>query len=232
MPRRLPPPYEVMRRSDTSSLPVRVRTGESGDNVVTGGDSPLLVIPRGIVVLAGLVVVCLVVLTYWVGRSGGHETARKELLSPTHVDGAAPGSTPVGAMRTAPGRGADPTHAGATSPGESGRSHTGIGVSETRDPRQPGLNYLILAYYPTNEAHRLAGFLHNMGVATMVDPDRRGKFARVIAVDQAFTGTQLGSKRQHEYDRKMHEHGRAWKKHNRNRGDALESMYYWKFERK
>ena len=54
----------------------------------------------------------------------------------------------------------------------------------------------------------------------------------MIAVGQAFTGTQLGSKRQHEYDRKMHEHGRAWKKHNRNRGDALESMYYWKFERK
>lgn len=98
------------------------------------------------------------------------------------------------------------------------------------DPRKVGLNYMRLALYPDDEALRLAKFLAEHGVETVFDKVDNGRFV-VTAVNQGFVGGDggnLSSEDRNAYESQLRSLGRAWKRHNNNRGDDLHTMLFVK----
>lgn len=185
----------------------------------SGAGVPLLMrVPRGIALLAAVGLVGLLVLAYWVGHTRG-VTAGRQTAGET---------VGIPAQRGAP---ADPFNTRV--PAVNDRQPVPSGASgkpaKPADPRVAGHNYLILARYPLEDARRLAEFLREQGVASVLVPVDNGSSFHVIAADEGFTSDEFGSERKLAYERKMQAIGRAWKRHNNNRGDALETMYFAKY---
>lgn len=124
-----------------------------------------------------------------------------------------------------------PTSTSGTS-GTSGTTGTTSGTAvkppapapPTSAGRQAGMNYMRLAYYPADEAERLAVFMRERQVDTIVVPAESPKFFLVFAVNKGFKGEELGGKVFQEYKTLLLRLGRTWKDDHRG-PDALEKMY-------
>jgi hypothetical protein len=228
-------PYEIMTRTGqdvAENDPVETwgdePSGTSPMNTVgqwwaaTGVGEPwILRLPRGVAVLVGLAILVLIVLGYWVGYSRGLAARPVDELNMVGPDR----SHRIPQITTSTGG----ISAGQTSPPAPATPDL---PAVRSDPRVAGLNYLILARYPETDAQKLAEFLATLGVETVLDPVDNGRSVHVVAVDRGFTSLEVRSNSDtlQSYERQMRAHGRAWKRHNNNRGDALETMYLGKYE--
>jgi len=169
--------------------------------------------------MAGLI--GLLILAYAVGHSQGDSAAEKRIRAELTVTG--PGYTPpprLGAVRG--------TESGSPQ-GRAGRSTEPLDPGRV-DPRVPGLNYLVLASCPPDEARRLQGFLAERQVEVMVGPRNNKGLCQVIAL-RGFTRQQYRDTDQKtRFMARMRALGRDWKSANKGKGEDLSSMYYVKYE--
>lgn len=207
---------------------------------LTHSGPPLVLrVPRGLAIAVVAGVLGLLVLAYWVGLERG-EAAAERLLGANATQtldrlGRVPGGS--GANRGGPDAGPTGNH-GATSNVTSGggtASGGGGGGEVIRigrpgsagDPRQAGLNYLVLATWNPTDARRLAEFVSGYGVATLLEPYNNTRL-RVLVVDRGFPPGEGDAMR--AFRREMLEVGKAWQRHNNGRGTALTDMHFDKFE--
>ncbi|HEX7010776.1 MAG TPA: hypothetical protein VF184_12405, partial [Phycisphaeraceae bacterium] len=204
-------PYELMGPRSAGgklggALPTPSRSSgpaEPGDGrwwSWSGAGTPLVLrVPRGLAVVVLAAVVGLIVLGYWVGYARGRAAA-ETALAPADPDAQrypAPTLTPAGLESPSEASAQqNPTRPG---PLPSARSDAARQAQAGPDPRQPGLNYLILARYPPEAAQRLAEFLEANGIATVQVPVDNGRFVHVVAVDRGFSGDQLGGEAYRQY---------------------------------
>lgn len=175
--------------------------------------------PRGYLVLTAAAVLLLIGIAYWVGSVRGHLRAIREMES---------GSVPPGMIRLPEEDQAAPTApAGSVLRDRSAPSQP----ASRDDPRTPGLNYLILARYPLDEAQRLIAFLKEQGVDAVGIPAHTRGLYLVVAL-KGFDRTQYNAEPGIRFKEQMRRIGRAWKAHNNNRGDDLASMYFERYDPK
>lgn len=186
------------------------------------GGAPIVIrLPRGMALVLVLAMLGLLVLAYLTGHSqgvsSGEATAqarfdaleRSSMRGGTMVGGHGGIVMPNG-ERVTPGRGR-------------------IFLPGDADPRRRGLNYPILARYNLDEAKRLANFIADKGVDTLVvSADNAGLF-HVIPLT-GFTSGEFGNKKYLAADKQFRDLGRQWKIHNNNRGDDLSSLYWDKHD--
>jgi hypothetical protein len=182
-----------------------------------GGAPVLLRLPRGFAVVLVVAAVGLVVLAYRVGFSRGEAAAELRLIE------LADSGRPL--LRQPP-----PLPQGSTPPPAEQAPRAPAGLLQG-DLRQVGLNYLILARYPKDEAQRLREFLASRGVETIAVPSDNARLFHVVAWP-GFTGDQWSGPNGTAFVAEMRKHGAAWKLHNNNRGDDLRSMYWKLYEGK
>lgn len=175
------------------------------------GPPLVLRVPRGLAISVVLGVLGLLVVAYWVGVERGEAKARHALTAPQEPAPSRFDRVPA-VTDDAPG-------------GEAQRPP--LDAAAAGDPREPGLNYLVLATWNRRDARRLASFLAAQGVATVLEPWNNDRF-RVVAVNRGFPPDAIDERR--AYRNRMLEIGKAWKRHNNGRGTALEDMHFDKFE--
>lgn len=189
----------------------------------SGGGAVVLRLPRGLAVVLAAVLVLLIVLAYFAGRSQGYtagQTAEREKLETINRLGArdAGGAAPLGRPGVRSGNAAT---AGNETSGGGGRVY----LPGDADPRAAGENYPVLARYDLDEARRLADFLADKGVDTLVVSAHNAGLFLVVAV-QGYTGEQFRSQQHLPFERRLRDLGRQWKIHNGNKGDDLSSLYW------
>ncbi|MEM1099097.1 MAG: hypothetical protein AAGH92_09945 [Planctomycetota bacterium] len=241
----------AVRRAEAQSKRVKVGESAAGAWWITSGKPVVLRMTRGLVVLSIAGFVGLVLLAYWLGGSdrsvgfadtwppedpnalayaNGEETARAGNTS-------LPGSQPT--VIDVPG-GSDPD--------------TGLVVPTPRttpppaaDPRLPGRNYLVYTMTDLGTARELAEFLRGEGARILIVPtehrlpqtqgevataDESGDTAVLHLVVDVTEGYSRAAYARGEHHRFLSERlalGRAWKRHNGDRGSALESMTFYKY---
>ncbi|QDU71288.1 hypothetical protein [Mucisphaera calidilacus] len=219
----LPTPPSAQSSAKPPPQPDPIPVEEPGD-LLAPGEPLVLRIPKGFAAGAVALLLLLLVLAYWVGyQRGSGASVRGEQNAVT--------PSPPGPLQieTPPAFiGADLDSAGVV---PINLETTPLGPhrpGSDADPRRDGLNYLILATYPADEADRLADFLAGQGVATVLDPVNNARF-QVIAVNVGFTRDAFEQGIHETYRRTMLEIGRAWHAHNGRRGsDALQDMYFYR----
>lgn len=256
--RNLMPPYEVMgsikgappqgvghsatEPSVLSRAPVH-REGEPemrGDSGWQRGAPITLRLPRGVVVLAGVVMLVVVLLAYFVGHAIGYRAAVVAQETETvgregeldAATGAGQWSSPAQNSPTnkSPVTTAvrQPAAGGTVAATGGAKPHAAVtGQSVTGERRQPGLNYFILAEYNQPEATRLAGFLQANGVDAMINPRHNGRSFQVVAL-RGFPPDQLASTARREFEQELRRLGRSWKSQNKGPSD-LADMYLAKY---
>ncbi len=191
-----------------------------------GSSAPIVLrVPRGLAVVICLALVGLIVLAYFVGvvrGSSGLEARVNTAVEVELLQASQHGMAPpdVRGSKQIIGRKED-----------TGVSGAKPGTESPRDPRKPGLNYMVLATLPGPDAIPLVDFLRDNGVETiLVSVTVRGsEQVKVVAVNKGFEGAELNSQARGEYQSMLRTLGRAWKRHNGNRGDALGTMYFDKY---
>lgn len=204
----------------------------------------ILRVPRGVAILIAIGLIGLLVLAYWVGHSRGEtagaERARAELEQNLVADGGrpAPGAPPTGALAGDGPQGQAGVVGGLVGEGgdgvSQGRGQGGvsgpIAAGSPDDPREPGLNYMVVARYEPEEAQRVGEFLTDLGVEIVLELEDNERFVRVWAVGQGFAGNEMGGEAYNAYRAELRDAGRAWQRHNRGLGDAFETMYARKYQ--
>jgi len=213
----------------------------------------VLRLPRGYIAVAAAAFIGLIVLAYFVGHRQGERvgneraTARaeqkaKEALGlgrvepiPAIVPPDPPGHY-AGRNGAPGGNGGAAGNGGRTPPGPGNGGngtitpHPPAGAWPPDDIRVPGLNYMLLATWPKDEARRLTAFFAEHGVATTATPVGGTGLYAVYAVDNGFSKATIRSPEANGYEERLRLLGRAWKKQNNNRGDDLSDMYWDKHE--
>ena len=189
-----------------------------------GASEPLLLrVPRGMALSLLVGLLGLLFLAYWVGYSRGDSAAEKRVTAiyEPHLSGEQ--RTPP----TRPGASQSPDTAVSGSSGQvSGQNST----AAVPDQRIPGMNYLVLAVYPYDEALRLQKFLAGRQVEVMLGPRNNKGLCQVITL-RGFTRQQFRDTNEAERFRtRLQALGRDWKTANGGKGDDLSSMYYDKYE--
>jgi hypothetical protein len=176
----------------------------------------VLRVPRGLAAVIVLGLFLLIVLAYWVGSARGSAATRAEL-------------TERGAVAGAPGpREAPPISVSQESPPSA--AGTGEPVQRVeQERRRPGLNYLQLQTGGRDEGQRLAEFMADKGVQIQLVETAGGEWV-VFAVDRGYRADELNSESCVAYKRKLMDLGRAWKRHNGNRGSDLNTMLFTRFD--
>ena len=220
------PPYEIMRGDlgaerlpgpDTGPVhPVEQADLSPASASATGAGAPVVIrVPRGFAVLAGAGIVALVVVAYWVGHAQGEEAAARRQQEESQA-------TERNETLRAPKRYLpDRTHPN--------QGHSAAPVADrARDRRQAGLNYLILALSPLDEARRLQDFISANDVVTIVVPASSNLFQVIVVPGFPAGAPELRDSS--EFKERMKRLGRAWKDHNENRGDDLTDMYFHRYD--
>jgi len=223
------PPYEIMRpggreaRQRPASAWRSPRPAEdeppadafeSWTDWLTGGEPVVLRLPKGVALLIAAGVLLLILVAYWVGHARGGAAAdarhRQQLDSQ------------VGTRVTVPVPVIVEQNTGPKNP-----PNDAAPAGSPRDPRVPGLNYLLLAWYPEEEARRLASFLSQRGVETFITTSNNARLFYVVG-SQGFERTGSGPAR--TYEGELRRLGREWKAHNGGRGEDLSTMWWKKHE--
>ncbi len=228
------PPYEIMgstaNKPQASGRGPRPGSGIGGfgRSVVEawrdGANEPLLLrVPRGMAlcILGGLL--GLLFLSYWVGYSRGWSAAEKDVTAiyEPNLDGAG---------RIPPSRPGVTSGTNTTDSGSSGQLSGQRSTTAGTDPRIPGMNYLVLAIYPYDEARRLQTFMAGREVEVMLGPRNNKGLCQVITL-RGFSRQQFRDTDEAERFRtRLQGLGRDWKAANNGKGDDLSSMYYAKYE--
>jgi len=160
-------------------------------------------VPMGLLIAVGVLLVLLLVAAYWVGAELGDAAARSELADQQRVLPANGGRGQTTGLISAGG--SDGVSGGGDASGNSGSQ-----ADRLADPRVIGMNYLILARYPREEALRLVSFLRQHGVASMVLPtDNAGLY--LVTDRQGFTPEQVRSEVYEQRKAELKRLGRLWK---------------------
>ncbi|WP_428389705.1 hypothetical protein [Mucisphaera sp.] len=228
-------PFEVMGKATaaegeepkTASVSEpRAASVDRGVEAVAPGEPLVLRVPKGLAigVVVGLILV--VGLAYWVGYQRGAGSVEAEEggivdRPPGPIGQALVPEPELFVGSSLDGVGVEVLDLNRT---PMGWHEAGSGA----DPRSAGLNYLILATYPEAEALRLAVFLADRGVASVLEPVNNARF-QVVAVNVGFTRNAFERGVHEIYRRSMLEIGRAWHAENGGRGsDALQDMYFYR----
>ncbi len=235
--------WERLVEAYASLKPAAQRAAEGDGPWWIGSKRPVtLRMPRGGVVAAVAGVVGLVLLAYWLGLGQGARDTTGKLAQN------APQNGQPGWMAAGSGLG-DTT--GADIPG--GAETTVVPLPRNKaatarpaEPRVPGHNYLVYTLTDFGEAQRLKAFLAERGVDTLiVQTSRRvpkpagvasdtvsGQNAwlhLVVDVTRGFSREQCLRGEHRRFLTERIQLGRAWYRHNGNRGSALESMMFYKY---
>lgn len=173
----------------------------------------VLRLPRAYALLLAAGVLLVVVLAYWVGNVRGYN----RLIAEENAN-AGPGLINLAGVDQG---GLAVAAADAGSPAAA--------VPARRDPREPGLNYLIVARYPLEEAQRLIAFLKTQGVEAIGVPSQNRVLYHVVALP-GFDGSEISEGAGARFREEMLRVGQRWKAHNNNKGDDLATMYFRKHQ--
>lgn len=112
-----------------------------------------------------------------------------------------------------------------TSPGQANAGVTPVGAARPGGipTRQPGLNYMVLATLPEEEAQTLAAFLREHGVDAGAFARHNGRSFQVIAL-RGFSREQLAGPAKMEFEKELRRLGRVWKDQ-KNGATNLADMY-------
>lgn len=213
-----------------------------------GGRHPLLLrVPKGYIAVAGAVLVAVIVLAYWSGRSIGYRAGFRaaneqfEALRPgvmwdgfatdgSGVGGSASGGAAGGARGAgeADGVAAGPVARVVRGPTSGARAEAGARTGGEADPRQVGLNYWVLAHYRQAEAQRLLKFLWSQGVDAAAFGRHNDGLFQVQAL-RGFAAGELDGPAE-AYRRQLLTLGRVWKDKHRGSDLARNGIYLDKFE--
>jgi len=230
------PPIEIMRRPPAAP-PVDgpADAAAAGRGATSGGgaggapwwvgsSAPIVLrVPRGMMVVICLGLVALIVLAYLVGYAKGSGDLQPKINAEVAQE-------LVEMSRGMPPpdvQGSDQVLGRTPDPG------SGQGASAVpRDPRTVGLNYMVLATLKEEFARPMQAFFREHGVETiLVSVTVRGsEQVQVVAVNKGFAGPDLRSEARVEYESRLKTLGRAWKRHNGNRGHDLGDMYFDKYK--
>lgn len=209
------------------------------------GPGRFVKIPVGYAYVAVALVLAVVVVAYIYGFSSGESAAAKrfeqlrieELNAQTNLpdyDPMTAGKTPkslrqegaagrggeqalgpAGDGTPAGAQGADGTNGGATGAGE------GLGPAPGGDPRQPGLNYFVLAHVAARNGEPMVDFCRKNGLDAHLVPDDNGEL-RLVIVCPGFAGGERQSAAVKSLESKIRSVGLKWKsaaRGNRDFGD-------------
>lgn len=188
------------------------------------GPPLVLRVPRGLAISVVLGMLALLVVAYWVGFERGEAAATRmyETANETIDRG---GRVPVMARDT---RRENPAAGGSrTAANGSGGTAPDAGDA-VADPREPGFNYMVMARRNRRDAQRLAQFIRDQGVETILVPLSDDDMFLVVATERGFRST--GSEEAQTYRNRLLEIGRAWKRHNDGRGSELQDMYFARYD--
>lgn len=155
--------------------------------------------------------------------------ARDPLLA--DVDEAGPGSTAERPGRTSPQTDSAPSQSGVGSETVADAGERGGGPAPLEpgvDPRQPGMNYVVLLLTSVDEADRAAAFLRRNGVRAGVFPANRPGWRHVIAL-RGFPAGTLDSAEFRRYKARLMELGQVWKRDHRGASD-FSDMWEQKYD--
>lgn len=196
--RSLAPPAPPMREVEKSSL------ADTQTGWWSRAQRPIVWrLPVGLATVLILGLVGVVVLAYWAGMTRGTHRAQlslqadvRDLLQPETLAVVTPSGTWASAMQAE------------KDSQKTGPEHTA--ASTGQDPRQSGLNYLVLAHYPPEDAQRLVGFLRQHGVEAAAFRPEKSRLFQVIAL-HAFHKDQIDSPARRDFEKNIRQIGRAWK---------------------
>ena len=229
-------PFEVMGRQIEPTTPGQEPDQSAGSKpsqpreqdpeIVAPGEALLIRAPKGLVAIVVGLILALVILTYWVGyqQGGGPVEDPAAVIMPSQIP---PG--PI--LRDSPSVafiGAELSGPEVSVLNPQMTPFAGHDAESAEDPRREGFNYLILATYPPREAERLAEFLAENRVATVLNPVNNAGL-QVIAVNAGFSRDAFEEGVPQAYRAALLEVGRLWHEHNGRRGnDALQDMYFYR----
>lgn len=173
-------------------------------------------LPRGVVVLGGVVLLGLIAGAFMIGRQaaspGGQVVAQQgetetleadSTIGPLVIDpqSLAPQEVPGGAIDL-----------------------------PTTDPRAVGLNYAVMQTYQRDDqdaARDAQAFFASRGVATFLDKPNNGRFIQLVDVSDGFERVDERAKAHLESLRRI---GRAYKVHNNGLGSDMSGMYFDRYD--
>jgi len=170
--------------------------------------------------LAGFV--ALGVGAYSIGYQVGQQRAR-ERIAQLEAAGSPPVATQDPLMTTGEEPSASGADKAASAPSDrtaSGSSAVGAASADSEessanpangDPRTPGMNYFIVAYYPPGEAARAAAFLRDNGVEAAVVQTNSERFRYVVSL-KGFPAGTLDSAEARRHEALLRQLGRRWKR--------------------
>lgn len=211
---------EDQARDSTAAGPVRsdgVPPGQWLQWLSHAGPPLVLRVPRGLAISVVLGVLGLLVVAYWVGFERGEAAMGGDEPPPAAVsrgDRVPIVGAPSGGSTQGRGASSEPDGAGGDAVPEVGEAAS--------DPRVPGLNYMVMARRNRRGAIRLAQFIREQGVETILVPDSNEMYL-IVATERGFD--EMSSDEYQAYRNRLRAIGRAWKRHNDGRGSALEDMY-------
>ncbi|MEM8783276.1 MAG: hypothetical protein AAGE65_10545 [Planctomycetota bacterium] len=220
---------------------------------IASGKPVVLRTTRGLVVLAIAGVVGLVMLAYWLGRGDG-TAANFAHTWPQNVEAASTQADPSAVTdRSLPVvdvPGGSDARVGVVVP------QPRTTPPPAADPRVPGRNYLVYTMTDLGTARELAAFLRERDARILIVPTEHrvpgtplsGETADgladraessdtavlhlVVDVTEGFTRAEYTRGEHHRFLSERLALGRAWKRHNGDRGSALESMTFYKYNAK
>lgn len=143
-----------------------------------------------------------------------------------------PGSTAgsgnaTGGVKPIAGSGSGGATAGGANGGNQGAGQQ-PGGGTISPLRKPGLNYMVLAQYPRDEAEKLAAFMQRSEVATIIVPSNNARLFQVVAL-RGFTRDELTSQSRRDFERELLRLGRKWQQEEKGAGN-LSDMYMTRYD--
>ncbi|MGP1347719.1 MAG: hypothetical protein ACTS3F_13765 [Phycisphaerales bacterium] len=189
-------------------------------------------VPAGYLLFVAAAVVALLIGAYALGHARGERAAETRLaLDPSGTSGDAEQDNaivePLNANAGTPNRPQGTPNAGGTTPNQRpARTPSGTTPQRTPggalivtpsdlDPREPGLNYLIVALRGPDEAVRIAEFLTANAIAAGVFPANRDSLRLVVAL-RGFSGEEVRNSNDfRRFRQNIRDLGREWAARNR-----------------
>ncbi|MCC7204921.1 MAG: hypothetical protein IT441_07555 [Phycisphaeraceae bacterium] len=161
-------------------------------DALLGKRHPLILrVPKGYLVLLGLLLLGVLVLAFWTGHSLGYRSGMKE--GRASIEAQLP---PIGAFTSSGADSVKPVgspvvtgQAAAVDPKALARINS---PTRAQDPRQEGMNYLVLAHCSEDEARKLVSFLSEQALESAAFLPHNSSLFQVVVL-RGFTAEQLST---------------------------------------
>lgn len=162
-------------------------------DTLLGKRHPLILrVPKGYLVLLGLLLLGVLILAFWTGHSLGYRSGMKEGRASIEAQlppiGAFTSSTSSEPVRS-PGQPAGTGTVSAVAPGTLVRIDK---PTPAQDPRKDGMNYLVLAHCSEDEARKLVSFLSEQALESAAFLPHNSSLFQVVVL-RGFTAEQLST---------------------------------------